>query len=218
MERATCQRPVPRPEIVGIYFGVSNKIDTHNQFRQHELALEQLWVTQDPWFRLDTTFVGMTVTDAFLLARYSAADDAGLKRMSIKDFALRTSYDLFRRKTTAEPFSEIILNNTSSQQQQLETSNSPLTWEQAMEFHKFDITNQRDSNGARARRACSMKAEGCKGGSGTTECQHPACIATKNARTNRYGDTFGVFVCKNIFCQKQHWINVANQSRNEANE
>ena len=70
-------RPVPRPEIVGNYFGVSNKIDTHNQLRQHELALEELWVTQNPWFRLNTTFVGMTVTDAFLLARYSAADDSG---------------------------------------------------------------------------------------------------------------------------------------------
>lgn len=46
--------------------------------RQHELALEELWwVTQNPWFRLNTTFVGMTVTDTFLLARYSAADDSG---------------------------------------------------------------------------------------------------------------------------------------------
>ena len=139
--------------------------------------------------------------------------------MSIKDFALRLSYDLFNRKTSAEPFSEIILTNAFSQQQLLETSNDPLTWEQAMEFHKFDITNQRDSTGARARRACSMKAEGCKGGVCTTECQHPACIEKKNARMNRHGDTFGVFVCKNIFCQKQHWIDIANQSRrNDQNE
>ena len=36
------QRPVPRPEIVGNYFGVCNKIDTHNQLRQNELALELL--------------------------------------------------------------------------------------------------------------------------------------------------------------------------------
>jgi hypothetical protein len=209
---------VPRPEIVGTYFGVSNKIDTHNQFRQHELALEELWLTHDPWFRLDTTFVGMTVTDAFLLARYSAADDAGLKRMGIKDFAARTSYDLFNRRATAEPFSEIILNNTASQQQQLESTDSPLTWEQAMEFHRFEITNQRDSNNARTRRSCSMKAADCKQGVSTLECQHPACIAKKNRGNNRFGDTTGVFVCKNILCQKQHWIEVANQSRNLANE
>jgi hypothetical protein len=89
------QRPVPRPEIVGEYFGVSNKIDTHNQLRQNELGLEQLWMTQDPWFGIVTTIVGMTVTDSYQLARYSASDDAGIKGMGIREYALRTSYDLF---------------------------------------------------------------------------------------------------------------------------
>jgi hypothetical protein len=39
------QRSVPCPDIVGKYFSVANKIDTHNQIRQNELALEQLWLT-----------------------------------------------------------------------------------------------------------------------------------------------------------------------------
>jgi hypothetical protein len=158
----------------------------------------------------------MTVTDAFLLARYAASSDAGFKRMGVKDFALRVAYDFFERKTSSEPFSEIILHPTSSQQQQPETSNVTLTWEQAMEFHKFGKTNQRDGNGALVRRSCTMKEEGCKGGTGTSECQHPACLATKKAKTNRFGDTFGVFVCSNIICQKKHWVNVANQSNMEA--
>lgn len=110
------QRLVTRPEIVGEYFGVSNNIDTHNQLRQNELGLEQLWMTQDPWFRFVTTIVGMTVTDSYQLARYSASDDAGIKGMGIRENALRTSYDFFHRKTTAEPH-----KNTSSKQPQRET-------------------------------------------------------------------------------------------------
>jgi hypothetical protein len=34
---------VPHPEIVRRFFSVSNKIDTHNQLRQHELALKEHW-------------------------------------------------------------------------------------------------------------------------------------------------------------------------------
>ena len=212
------QRPVPRPEIVGEYFGVSNKIDTHNQLRQNELGLEQLWVTTDPWFRLVTTIVGMTVTDSYQLARYSASDDAGIKGMSIREYSLRTSYDLFHRKTTAEPFSEILLNNISSKQPQRETSNLSLTWAEAMEFHQIKPTQQRNGSGHLVRRACSMKEPGCDGRPGTKECSHEACMAIKKAGNNRFGDTFGIFICENTLCRKKHWMTVAAQSRNETNE
>lgn len=213
------QRPVPRPEIVGFYFGVSNKIDTHNQLRQNVLALEQHWLTQDPWFRLDTTFVGMTITDAFVLSRYSASDDAGLKGMNIKEYALRTAYDLFHRKTTAEPFSEIMLgNNTFSKHQQHDTSNSSITVEQAMLSHAFKPTKQRDANNALVRRACSMKEPGCELRPGTKECSHEACMEIKKPGNNRFGDTFGVFVCENMLCRMKHWKTVAHQSIIETND
>ena len=212
------QRPVPRPEIVGKYFGVSNKIDTHNQLRQNELALEQHWLTQDAWFRLDTTFVGMTVTDAFLLARFSASSDAGFKRMSIKDYALHTAYDLFHRNTSAEPVSEIIISDTLPRHQQRETSNSPITWEQAMETHVFRPTTQRDSNGALTRRKCSVKEPSCENCYGTRECSHEACRAIRKPANNRHPDTFGVFVCEKTACRKKHWMTIANQSRIETDD
>jgi hypothetical protein len=44
-------------------------IDMHNQLHQ-DSELEKKWVTQNLWFRLATTLVGINVTDAFLLCNY----------------------------------------------------------------------------------------------------------------------------------------------------
>lgn len=63
-------RKVRRPEIISRYFESSNCIDCHNQSRQHDLALEECWVTTDPYFRLSTTIIGLTVTDSWKLTRY----------------------------------------------------------------------------------------------------------------------------------------------------
>jgi hypothetical protein len=212
------QRSVPRPEIVGKYFGVSNKIDTHNQLRQHELALEELWLTQDCWFRLDTTFVGMTVTDAFQLARYAASTGCEVKRMGIKDFAFRTCYDMFTRKTSEEPISQIISNSNQHQSNTFslhETSNTPISKDEAMLSHQIKKTKQRDGSNNPTRRHCSMKEEGCDGKAISYECQHPACLQFKKAGNNRFGDTFGVFICDNMACRMKHWNNVVEQSRVE---
>lgn len=202
------QRSVPRPDIVGKYFSVANKIDTHNQIRQNELALEQLWLTHDPWFRINTTVIGMTVTDAFQLARYGASDTWGFKNMSVKDYALNTSYDLFNWKRSAQPFSDLV-SGTSLQQQQHNTSNTSLTRDQAMMCHIIKPTTQRDGSGHLVRRACMMKEPGCDGKPGTKECSHEACLATKKVGNNRFGDTFGVFICENMLCRIKHWENVA---------
>ena len=69
-----CHRSVPRPSIISDYFEISNCIDSHNQARQFELGLERLWVTQDPWFRLDTAIIGVTVTDAWCNTPFSVTN------------------------------------------------------------------------------------------------------------------------------------------------
>lgn len=58
-----CTRHVWRPEIILTYFKYSNCIDIHNQARQFDLALEKKWVTQDPYYKLYTTMVGMKVSE-----------------------------------------------------------------------------------------------------------------------------------------------------------
>ena len=61
-------RDVDRPDIISRFFQSSNTIDKHNQCRQAELALEKRWQTQNPFFRLHTTIIGMNVVDCYFLA------------------------------------------------------------------------------------------------------------------------------------------------------
>jgi hypothetical protein len=65
-----CSREVERPAVISHFFGDSNTIDSHNQARQANLALEKKWLTKDPWFRLTTTLIGINVTDSWKLATY----------------------------------------------------------------------------------------------------------------------------------------------------
>ena len=58
-----CIRHVARPQVVPNFFKYCNVIDLHNQVRQFDLALEKMWVTQNGYFRLYATMLGMTVTD-----------------------------------------------------------------------------------------------------------------------------------------------------------
>ena len=64
-----CHRNVARPAVLSRYFKYSNRVDVNNQMRQHNLALEECWVTTNSWFRIWTTFVGWTVTDVWFLRR-----------------------------------------------------------------------------------------------------------------------------------------------------
>jgi len=58
-----CTRNVPRPALISRYFKDSPKVGNHNQARQHDLGLEELWGTQDCWFRLYITMQGITATN-----------------------------------------------------------------------------------------------------------------------------------------------------------
>ena len=59
---------VDRPDVVSRFFQESNCVDKHNQVRQFELALEKKWITDDAYFRLFTTLVGINVVDTWKLA------------------------------------------------------------------------------------------------------------------------------------------------------
>jgi|LakMenEpi03Aug12_release.lakeMendotaPanAssembly.Ray.scaffolds.fasta_scaffold205777_1 hypothetical protein len=65
-----CTRYVDRPAVLSEFFAKSNIIDTHNQLRQSFLKLEKKWMTQKSYFRLATTYLGINVTDAYLLCNY----------------------------------------------------------------------------------------------------------------------------------------------------
>jgi hypothetical protein len=60
---------VDRPDFISKFFEASNIIDKHNQARQAELALEKHWLTQNPYFCLHTTMIGMNVVDCYKLEK-----------------------------------------------------------------------------------------------------------------------------------------------------
>ena len=87
-----CVRNVARPSIISNYFNFSNCVDLHNQARQFDLALEKKWVTQDGYFRLYTTLLGMNVTDAWKIMR--ARNKKELSPPTIVEFADALAWEM----------------------------------------------------------------------------------------------------------------------------
>ena len=56
-------KELPRPCVAHFLYELLPLIDNHNKDRQSLLALEDCWPTTNPWFRLVTTLVGMSVVD-----------------------------------------------------------------------------------------------------------------------------------------------------------
>ena len=56
-------KEIPRPSIAHFYFELCPLIDNHNKDRQGILGLEDCWPTKNPWFRIVTTMIGMSVVD-----------------------------------------------------------------------------------------------------------------------------------------------------------
>ena len=82
-----CFRAIPRPALASEYFSKSPRVDNHNQSRQHDLALEELWQTQDCWFRLWTTFMGIHLVDCWKLCRFHLPSSHQLATGSVVDFS-----------------------------------------------------------------------------------------------------------------------------------
>jgi hypothetical protein len=92
-------RPVERPEVISRYFYYSDVVDSHNHARQALLGLEKKWATQNCWFRLDCTFIGVTLTDAWKAFKLgSSARNKLEKEISIIDFTERVVWDCLNNR------------------------------------------------------------------------------------------------------------------------
>lgn len=212
-------RDVLRPDIIGRFFSSSNVIDVGNQLRQHDLALEKYWHTKDPWFRIDTTVIGITVIDSYLAAKYQAPSRSAVHNMSVKDFALHTVYDLWNRDWSSEPRSMVEVAVTPTQPTvsvdgvEVQFNARPLTRDQIMLEHQIKYTDQRGKSHQLVRRKCEIKAKGCHGKGCTTECQHEACKAKSIPKRNRNECGVGTFICMNMNCHLNHWNDVLALSK-----
>ena len=75
-----------------MYFKYSNYVDVHNQARQFDLALENKWLTMNPYFRLYTTMLGMIVTNVWKTVKKIGGKK--LRKLAIVQFADELAYDI----------------------------------------------------------------------------------------------------------------------------
>jgi len=65
-----CTRDVEHLDVISTFFENSNIIDSHNQCRQSNLALEKKWLTKDAFFMLATTHLGINIVDMYKIADF----------------------------------------------------------------------------------------------------------------------------------------------------
>ena len=65
------RKSVPMPCVVCDYYGCASMIDRHNRTRQADLGLERAFQVKEWSIRVNTTLLGMCVTDAYNLYRGS---------------------------------------------------------------------------------------------------------------------------------------------------
>jgi Transposase IS4 len=192
-------RDVPRPQVISEYFSKSNVIDAHNHIRQHELGLEELWVTQDCWFRLDTTFIGITVTDCLKAYRH------GLRRTNIdlttKEFAERLAFDCMHNPFGNALGAADFIGDKGEDQGRAElvefvNPTGELSPEQAfvhaMNKHRFAKTSRKEGVLVQRKVRLACRHPKCSQRV-STECTHPACLASSRLVGQQYVN--GVFFC-----------------------
>lgn len=91
-------REVLRLVLLSRYFAASPKVDNHNQRRQHELALEEQWVTQDCWFRLTCTLYGITTIDSLLALKAMVPPGHKLKTITTEEFVDELCQEMINNK------------------------------------------------------------------------------------------------------------------------
>ena len=84
------EQKVTWPEAIGEFFADSNAIDSHTQYWQDILKLEELWKMSNPWFWANTSYFGQTIVDCYQSIMYH---QKLLKGWTLREFAGALTYD-----------------------------------------------------------------------------------------------------------------------------
>ena len=214
-------REIPRPHLISQFFTHSNQIDKHNHARQSELAIEENVVTQDGYFRLFCTYLGITVTDTWKLYRHHLGDKHKNKSISIMDFSnilcktlLVNDYKATGNETTTIPplqplqqpfsrqslaFPQDITQNSQASISTLGTNGSPT--------HLIKIGEGKyipSSFKARHEQAYSVPV--CEKVNAGKGCYGEMRTKRKRCRLKSCGQSAGYYcsVCKQCICQPGH--------------
>jgi len=120
-------RRVVRPALISKYFEVSDIIDSNNHARQYLLRLEKLWKTKNPWFRFNTTMLGISVTDNWRLVQHHVSQS--FDKMTVKDYVNRLAWDCIHNKfpTSTNSGRAFIQGDVDSEEEQDVDISSPTT-------------------------------------------------------------------------------------------
>ena len=148
-------REVARPAIISEYFNYSPRVDNHNQSRQHDLMLEELWDTHDPWFRLHCTLLGMQVTDMWKLGKHHLPSHHRYTDFGIVEFADELAFALLAnqlegsspsRRTGRRPLEDVTMTNADK---------NPVAWEsQCGSTHTLRQLERKPGNKGMPQRRC----------------------------------------------------------------
>ena len=133
-----CIRLVRRPAIISTFFKYSNCVDVHNQARQFDLALEKKWVTQDPYYRLYTTMVGMTVVDTWKMMKKKDANHSSITEFA--DVLAREMIDHVENELQDVPPDNVV---TVEPEDTSMTTTSTLTVDTNMRHTKIFLTDKK---------------------------------------------------------------------------
>ena len=120
---------VDRPDIISRLFEGSNCVDKHNQARQFKLGLEKKWLTDNAYFRLLTTMIGVSAIYTWKLAshhhflsysqgkNYNLLSFAGILSRQLSSLAKKLEahdHTSFVNMTIATSISDMSMNSFAS--------------------------------------------------------------------------------------------------------
>jgi hypothetical protein len=215
-----CQRNVLRPDVISKYFNACNVIDSHNQVRQYELALEKQWIVHDGWFRIITTIIGMTVTDCWRAYKH-ALPLKKHKEITVKEFADRMAYDCIKNchsnsaafnghiPVSGLPPTVGVGGQQDGDEDDISTVTAPTTNTSIMSEHVFQKNHEfelmKSGKSRPKRRVC--RAPGCRKEM-HFRCSHPRCEQFRYSSS--HGWVYGVFYCTDHF--GIHYQNILNDA------
>ena len=80
--------PVSPPLLMSTFFGAVNEVDSHNMFRQSDIAMDKVLVTKCGWLRFCTTVsMGTTITNCWKMFCYGVKRNHFNKSIRIREFS-----------------------------------------------------------------------------------------------------------------------------------
>ena len=180
---------VDRPDVISRFFQESNCVDKHNQARQFELALEKKWLTDDAYFRLFTTLVGINVTDTWKLAAhhwllsYRQGNNCTILSFAgilAKQLLILASWFESKENITVDPRDVQSVSDISNNTDSSSINNKKRKWKYEEWMTEDPIKVVYDSNGAPH-----------------ALCQFPVTMSSKTKKKYRKNRT-----CSNPQCKK----------------